>query len=318
MSILDAIWRNICGAFKDTLSTSITLFKVMIPVLILVKICTEFGLIKYIAMPLEPIMLLVGLPVEIGLVWATGMLVGVYSSLALYASFVLIMPEPLSVAQVTVMATMILVAHGLPLEGQVSKQCGLNPVFQILLRIVAAIGLGFILHRIFAGFNLFTEPAVLLWESAPEPDGLHYWAWGQLKQLLMLSGVIFVLLLCMRILRALRIFDVLNFLLRPLLKVLDISDAASGMTVFGILLGLLYGSGLIIQEAQSGAVSHKDVFTSFSLMSLSHAIVEDTLLVLALGASMFGVFWGRLFFSLLVVALLSRIYGYFMVKRQTA
>ncbi len=310
--------RNVRECFHDALKTSATLFKVMIPVLIGVKICAELGLIQYLALPLEPVMRLVGLPAEIGLVWATGMLVGVYSSLALYASFAMSFAEPLTVAQVTVMATMILVAHGLPLEGQVSRQCGLNPVFQIVLRIVSAIAFGFVLHLAFTRFNILTEPAKLLWESGPEPEGLGYWALGQLQQLVMLSCVIFFLLLCMRILRALKAIELLNFLLRPLLKVLSISDNAAAMTVFGMLLGLLYGSGLIIQEAQSGTVSHRDVFTSFSLMSLSHAMVEDTLLVLALGSSMTGVFWGRLFFSLLVIAVLSRLYPLVMRDRAPA
>ena len=47
---------------RDALSVSYQLFKVMVPVLIAVKILKELGLIRYLAIPLEPVMARVGLP----------------------------------------------------------------------------------------------------------------------------------------------------------------------------------------------------------------------------------------------------------------
>jgi hypothetical protein len=60
---------------------------------------------------------------------------------------------------------------------------------------------------------------------------------------------------------------------------------------------MTYGGGLIIQESISGNLELKDVFASLTLMGLSHGLIEDTLLMLALGGHASGVIWGRLIFA---------------------
>jgi hypothetical protein len=44
-------------------------------------------------------------------------------------------------------------------------------------------------------------------------------------------------------------------------------------------------------------------------MGLAHALFEDTMLMALLGASLYGTFWGRLVFALVVLAALSRLIG---------
>ena len=96
-------------------------------------------------------------------------------------------------------------------------------------------------------------------------------------------------------------------LLEPVLALLGMSRAAAPITIIGMTLGLSYGGGLIIQEAQSGCLSKKDIFASVALMGLCHSIFEDTLLLMVLGAHVSGIFWGRIVFSLVVVFLLARL-----------
>ncbi|MBN1675517.1 MAG: hypothetical protein JXR37_31035 [Kiritimatiellae bacterium] len=72
-------------------------------------------------------------------------------------------------------------------------------------------------------------------------------------------------------------------------------------------LGLTYGGALIIAEAKSGRLARHDIVSSLALMSLAHSLIEDTLLVLALGANISGVLLARIVFSLLCVLLLARL-----------
>jgi hypothetical protein len=51
----------------------------------------------------------------------------------------------------------------------------------------------------------------------------------------------------------------------------------------------------------------REIFNSLALMSLSHGLVEDTLLMMAIGGMLGGILWGRLLFSLLVIFILVRI-----------
>ncbi|UIJ37972.1 hypothetical protein LWC08_14945 [Desulfobaculum bizertense] len=147
--------------FRDATEASIELFKVMVPIIIIVKLLQEFDLIQYLAIPLGPLMQLVGLPASMGLVWATGLLVNNYSGLVVYIS--LAPAAMLNVGQVTVLATMLLIAHALPVECKVAQKCGPSLWFQVLFRCAVALLAGVILHLIYSNFGLLTEPAQVLW-----------------------------------------------------------------------------------------------------------------------------------------------------------
>jgi hypothetical protein len=99
----------------------------------------------------------------------------------------------------------------------------------------------------------------------------------------------------------------MNRMLSPLLKLLGIGPKASAVTVIGLTLGVTYGGGLIIHEARSGHLKKEDVFYSLTLMGLSHALIEDTLLMMMVGGHASGVLWARVVFSLVVIGLIVRI-----------
>ena len=96
---------------------------------------------------------------------------------------------------------------------------------------------------------------------------------------------------------------------------MGIGGSAATITVIGLVMGLAYGGGLILHDVQKGKVGPRDVFSAISLMSLSHALIEDTLLMYLIGATLWGTFVGRLVFSLIVVAVLSRLAPAFVRPR---
>lgn len=294
-------------ALRDAARISLDLYKVMVPVIVAVKILKELDLVSYLAVPLRPLMELAGLPADMGLVWATAILTNIYGGILVYVS--LPQPEPLSVAQVTVLSTMILIAHNIPVEGRITQKCGVGFWGQAALRMGGALACGMLLNLYFSASGLLAHPARAIFAAAPQSASLAGWAFGEVKNLIMIFGVILALILFMRILARLRITDLIERLLAPVLGLLGIGPKAANITVIGLVMGLAYGGGLILMEVKEGRVSRKDVFSSLSLMSLSHALIEDTLLMTLIGASVQGTFFGRLIFSMLVVAILSRVVG---------
>src|SRR5690606_19090168 len=79
------------------------------------------------------------------------------------------------------------------------------------------------------------------------------------------------------------------------------------VTTVGVLLGLTYGGALIIEEAKKQNFSARTRFLALSWLSLSHSLIEDTLLVLALGANIWVVLVGRVILTLLIVAALANL-----------
>ncbi len=299
--------RHARDLLREVAATALSLYKVMIPVIILVKILQELELIRYAALPLAPVMSLTGLPEAFGVVWATAMLVNLYSAMVVYVSLLPDLAAPVTTAQITVLAAMMLVAHNLPLELRIAQQCGASIRSQLAIRLLGAVALGVILHLIFSTFALYQEPSRLAW-TPPATDGsLAAWTWTQARGLAALFFVILGLTVAMRILRALRITDLFNYLLKPFLRLMGIGANAATITVIGLTLGIAYGGGLIIQEVRAGNVNERDAFSALSLMGLSHALVEDTLLMALLGAHPVGAFWARLLFSLALMAVLTRL-----------
>lgn len=293
---------------RDALRVSLALFKVMIPIIIAVKILKELGAIGYLAAPLEPLMELVGLPGALGLAWATAMLSNIYAGLVVFQAL-----QPalgtLSVAQVSVFGVMVLIAHNMLVEGQITKRCGVSFWGQNLLRFAGALACGWLFKLGCDAFGVLSEPSAMLW-LAPRGEGTPgAWAWGELKNLGLIFLIITALMAMMRVLNALGVTRALELVLLPFLRVMGIGPKAATVTVIGMTMGLAYGGGLIIHEVQSGHVPKKDVFAAVSLMSLSHALIEDTLLLALIGASPWATLGARLVFSLIATAALARLAG---------
>ncbi len=291
---------------SDTLRTCLELFKIMIPIIVAVKIIQEFGVVHWVALPLEPFMGMVGLPAEMGLVWATAILSNLYGAMVVYAALAQD-SGTLSTAQITVLCTMMLIAHNLAVELRVAQKCGTSLLGQLTIRLVGALACGFLMHQTFTLLNLYSEPSTLVWTPAPADPSLIGWALDQVQNLVWIACIVLGLIALMRILNKLRITDVFQYLLGPVLRFLGMGKSAAATTVIGLTMGLAVGGGLIMHEARTGRLERRDVFPSLSFMGLFHSLIEDTLLMLLLGAHLTGILWGRLLFSLVVVAVLVRI-----------
>ena len=72
-------------------------------------------------------------------------------------------------------------------------------------------------------------------------------------------------------------------LLAPFTKVIGVKPNASMTLVTGLVIGLAYGAGVMIQAVQEDGVSKKDATLAFIFLVACHAIVEDTLIFVPLG-----------------------------------
>ncbi|MCP4289905.1 MAG: hypothetical protein GY792_36740 [Gammaproteobacteria bacterium] len=291
---------------REIYNVSWTLFKLMIPVILVVKLLQELGGITWLSAVLAPLMALVGLPDSMGLVWATTILTNIYAGMLVFVTQA--QGEALSVAQVTVLGGLLLMAHGLPVEAVIARKAGVRLRVTLLLRIGGSLLFAWLLHFIYSQGGWLQHANHLLWRPELKVDGgLFAWATIQLKSLMMIQLIIVALLTGLKILRILKIERLIGWLLGPLLRLLGIGREATTITVIGVTLGLAFGGGLLINEARKGEVLPRDIFTSMTLLGLLHSLIEDTLLVMLLGADISGVLWLRLLFAFLAVAFVARL-----------
>jgi hypothetical protein len=301
--------------FRDILQAYISLLKVMVPAIIAVKAIDLLGGTVYLGKFLAPVMQFIGLPEQMGLVWATAMLTNVYTAMVVFVDVSSSMQ--LSVAQVSVIGVLILLSHSIPVEGAVAKLVGVRWRVTIALRVLGGLVMAALVNWLYHSLDYQQQTATLLWSSEVKSLTLAQWAIEQLKLLVMIFFIISALMGLLALLRRIGVEKLMHLALSPFLKLLNISKDASSITIVGITLGLSFGAGLLINEVKSGKISKKDVFLSVCFLNIAHSLIEDTLLVLLLGADVVAILWLRILFAFIVVAVISRVMFKSDIKKST-
>jgi hypothetical protein len=285
-----------------TWKTSWKVIKIIIPVSILVKILDLLGVITKIGEYLGPAMEFIGLPNSFGLVWATTMFANIYGGIYVFLNYG--GSQTYTIAQVSILATMMLIAHSLPMELEVANSVGIKRWFMFAIRFLSAYIGGFILSKIMGNWLHETNHAIFP-QQLPDPTFIWYkWVIDQLKNYTMLILIIFGILLLMKLLEQFGLIKYLQNGLKPLLSILGINQIMIPLVLLGMLLGIVYGGALIIKEAEENPDTPKqDLINSMILLGLCHAIVEDTLLLMGLGANLIIILFYRLIFGFLVTYL---------------
>ncbi len=286
------------------------LAKIMLPVMLAVRVGELLGWVDAIGVALGPFMGLLNLPAEAGLVWIACAFVGIYGGIG---ALIGLAPQmDMNAAQLSALAAMMLFAHNLPLEQAIVRRAGASFWFTCSLRIVVALGYGGAVAWGSQALGVLQEPVSLGWlqgsEFASAQDGLGHLAWvrATLVSLVATYVVIVALLVLLDGMERLGLTRRITRLLTPVLRVSGLDARVAPVTTVGVLLGLTYGGALIIEETSKQDLPVRARLLALSWLSLSHSLIEDTLLMLALGADIWIVLVGRVLVTMLVVSLMAR------------
>lgn len=126
------------GIFK-ALKTALMLLKIMIPIYLVVVILKYSPVMEWISSLFEPVMKIFNLPSEASVALIMGIFTDEYGVIAAMKSF------DFSMATITTIAMIALMAHSLPVESALAKKIG-YPVGKVLaLRITMAILTGILI-----------------------------------------------------------------------------------------------------------------------------------------------------------------------------
>lgn len=292
-------------------SLFIALAKVMVPVFVLVRLAEVAGVIDTLGALAGPTMLPVGLPPELGVAWVACLLVGPPAAIAAMT----ILEGPLTVAQVSIFATMMLIAHALPVESAIVARAqnadGRGRPFwrafwvNVALRLGGAYAFGIPAYVILSMTGWMAEPVDLSHLTGGEAQGWAEWLVSAATLLLTILAIILALLVLLDAMEWVGITATLKRAMRPVLGAAGVGERTIPLVTIGTLLGITYGAGLIIREVESGAIPPSERGPALAWLSLSHSVIEDTGLMLVIGASMWVTLGARLAFTLAAVRLLS-------------
>ena len=296
---------NIRKVTRDIIDVSLTLFKIMIPTLVVVKIVQDLGGIIILNNIMTPLLSVIGLPNQMAIVITTTMLTNPYVGLIVFSN--LSISGDFSIAQASILASFMLLTHSLPIEVLISRKSGARARAILTLRIGAAFILCYFLHTILSMTGWLSDPALTSLPDVSASNTLFEWILSQIKGILFIQLIIIILIFFLELLRIIGVEKLIRIALSPFLRFMGIGDQAATIAIVGVTLGISFGGGLLIKEVESGTIPKKDVFGVLCFINLLHSVFEDTSVAMLLGPSLFIILVVRIIFTVLLVVLLMRI-----------
>ena len=290
--------NRIIECFKEAVPASWKstkwLLKLMIPISLAVTLMQHFGILTWIATWINPLFVHFGLPGESAVAFISGATAGTYAGIAAMMSI------PLTMKQASILALMIALCHALPMECAVNRKTGSSFWKMGAIRIVMALVCAFILNIILPDMQgkyiyLGAEADSSFWEV------MKIWGVSQIKMSLMVVLIIYSLMVVQRMLEAYRLLDPLSRLLSPLMKLFGLPRHASYMWLVGNVLGISYGSAVMVELEEKGLVTREEANDVNYHLIMNHSMLEDTIVFAATGISALLLITTRLCFALLLV-----------------
>lgn len=278
---------------------------IMVPVMLLVYVGNRLGLVELAGRGLAPVMALMGLPAEAGIVWAATILTDIYGGIAIIAA--LSADLDLTAAQLSALGAMMMFAHNLPIEQAVVRRAGASALFTGGLRLLVGAAYGTAVNWVCQQGGWLQQPVSLTWLRGSGQAGggvqdLLPWLLSTAQTLLLIWVVIAALVILLDALERLGATRLLTRVLAPVLRLSGLDERAAPLTTIAMLMGLAYGGALIIDASAREGYSRRTLLMALCWMSLFHAVIEDTLLIAMLGANLWIILVLRAAVTLAIMA----------------
>ena len=285
--------------FKNTLNSSLTsawiILKLVIPIYILADILFYYNTLEYVSFIVEPFTSILGLPAEAALAIISGIFLNLYAAVAFAA------PLDMTPHQWSVLAVFLGICHSLVVESVIMKKIGISNMYSYLMRFFVGLFVAYLTHLMPASW----------FEAIITNENFTNVSYNSFFDLIIGSSYnAFVLSIKIILLITVLIF-IMDYIKTRKFVLESQKNVSKGFSiVVGIILGITYGAGILINEAKSEALSKSDLFYIGTFLMICHAIIEDTLLFVIFGADFTMVIAIRTIAAIILSYIFLKIYQY--------
>ena len=294
--LLLRLYKCLLRAMPRSLSICLWLFKVMLPISLAVRVLQYVGIIDWLAGYLSPIFSYIGLSGDSAIVFLTSIFLPLYPTIAVMTTLTLTLREA------TILAVMCLVSHNLPVECSVAHKTG-SPfgrivAFRIFMSFASAIVLNWLMPLSDAPFSFLTSATteVTSW-------GMLFTQWLSSSLVLIVTIILIVsaLMVLQRVLEEFGWMHRIAHILSPLMRLFGLPSGCSLLWLTGNVVGMAYGAAIMIDEVEQGRLTRHEANLVNHHLGVSHSLLEDTMLFVAMGISFWWIFLTRLALAMVAV-----------------
>ncbi|WP_066314636.1 nucleoside recognition domain-containing protein [Bacillus sp. FJAT-29814] len=273
------------------LKTTWTLGKVIFPVTLIVAVLQYTPVLPRIIKVVSPLMKLIGLSGDAAIPLVLG------NFLNLYAAIGAILTLDFSVKEVFILAVMLSFSHNLFIESGVAMKAGVKIWIVLTTRLGLAFVSAAVINLVWHGGSEQAKYGLIDTNTAQASGLVEILLQGLEKAglgILQLALIVIPLMIVIQFLKDIQWLNKFSKTMAPITRSLGMQENTSTTMAAGLLFGLAYGAGVMIQAVQEDGVSKKDVTLAFIFLVACHAVVEDTLIFVPLGIPVWPLFLIRL------------------------
>lgn len=255
------------------------LTKIMVILSFIILLLQYFGIIEWISYWLTPLFSHFGLPGEAALAYVSGYFVNCYSAIAVMTTL------DLSARAATILSVMVLCSHNMIVETAVQHKTGSSVLSIVLIRTLSAFILAWVLNKIMPGSleNIVVENSVQ--EQLTFAVMLKQWALRTTKNVVTMALLVYLLTVLQKVLTEFGIIQYISKFLKPVMIFFGLSPKTAFLWLVSNTLGLAYGAGIMIEEAEKGETTKEENDLLNRHIGISHSNLEDLLLFSAAGGA---------------------------------
>jgi spore maturation protein SpmB len=295
--MMDRLERAGKKALKPSWKSIVWLLKIMIPVSLGVSTLEYLGILQWLAELIKPVCAFWGLPGEAALAILSGALLNIYSAIAIIESL------HFTIREITIMSIIVLIAHNLIIETAVQKKTGSSSISMLAVRLTAGLLAGYIFNLLLPGeTSHFTNTKTSLTLTTPPfLEFYRNWAISTFWLIIKIVLIVSSLHVLHAILEEFKILDILSKGMRPLMKIFGLPIQSSFMWLVANVVGLAWGSAILVDYVKSGKISKYEANLLNHHVAVSHSLLEDTLLFVAIGVNALWITFPRIILAMIVV-----------------
>ncbi|WML59105.1 nucleoside recognition domain-containing protein [Neobacillus sp. PS2-9] len=298
------------------LKTTWTLGKIIFPVTLIVAVLQYTPVLPWVIKLVSPLMKLIGLSGDAAIPLVLG------NFLNLYAAIGAILTLDFSVKEVFILAVMLSFSHNLFIESSVAMKAGVKLWVVLVTRPGLALLSAAVINLVWHGGGEKAQYG-LIESNTVHADGVTGIILEAVQKaglgILQLAMIVIPLMVVIQILKDLQWLNRFSKTMAPVTRTLGMKENTSTTMAAGLLFGLAYGAGVMIQAVKEDGVSKKDITLAFIFLMACHAVVEDTLIFVPLGIPVWPLFLIRLGVAIVLTLIVGTIWTRSgLVKRKEA